>query len=194
MPLQLAQTDAILCSANQTHLAIKQAVALTAFGGLYPSLANSSAYTSAAHAAISALSNTNFATASSDPPHFALHYPNPDAKSWITTAHLFPDALLGLNTFGSSTYEMQSSFYPTVRDGASVPAQSPSSLPDPANPWARTDIMLWAAAAVTDNRTGDTFIDDIHVYLVGDGSGTVPYCNRFYTVGKKAGDGVGVEG
>ena len=185
MPSQLSQTDAVPCSANQTHIAIKQAIALKAFGNLFSSLSNSSTYTSAAESAALALTDATFATANQDPAHFALHYPNPDAKTWITTAHLFPDGLLGLDTFNASTYQMQSSFYPTVRDVAGVPVQSP--LPDPANPWARTDLMLWAAAIATDKTTRDMFIDDIHAYLVGEGSGTVPFCARFYTGGKNAG-------
>ncbi len=185
MPSQLAQTDAIPCTANQAHLAIKQAIALNAFGTLYTTSSKPSSYTSAGHVAASALSNPSFATIASTPSHFTLHYPNPDSKPWITACHLFPDILLNLNAFPTSTYASQSAFYPTVRDVAGVPVQSP--VPDPANPWARTDIMLWAAATATNNKTRDMFTNDVHAYLVGNGSRTVPFGDRFYTGGAKAG-------
>ena len=104
MPSQLAQTDVIPCTANQTHLAIKQAISLNAARTLYPSLFNLSSYILTAHTAASVLSNPIYATFASTPAYFALHYHKPDPKTQITASHLFPNVLLNLNSFSASTY------------------------------------------------------------------------------------------
>lgn len=90
--------------------------------------------------------------------------------TWTTTFNLYPDYLMGLNTFSSSAYDMQSVWYPQVRATAGVALDS---LLD----WAKTDWQLYAGA-MGNAMTLSMFVDDIHTYL-SNGLNDAPFSDRY---------------
>lgn len=57
--------------------------------------------------------------------HFTLNYPGTDAgESYILTYNLYPDKLLGLDTFPANASAMQAAFYPSVHAEAGTPLTS----------------------------------------------------------------------
>lgn len=167
---QLLTTDAAGRVCNSTELAIKGAVALVAFGNL----SKMSNYTDIGMSNAMTISSSLGATANT--PHLLLTYNN--QQNWTLGYNLFADKILGLNVFPQSVYDVQSAWYPTVRETIGVPLQSGIS-------WGKTDWNSWCAA-FSSPTTRDMFITDIHAY-VSNGLNTAPLSDRFYVVGNKAG-------
>ncbi|KAL8779313.1 MAG: hypothetical protein Q9213_006993, partial [Squamulea squamosa] len=118
---QLSTDDGAGPLANQTNLAVKAAVGLTAFGALY----NLQNYTDIGKSYANELYNHSLAT-DEGKTHFLLQYPESlnNGSAYSTVFNLYPDSLLGLNTFPQEAFEMQASFYPTVRAETGVPLDS----------------------------------------------------------------------
>ncbi|KUI69338.1 hypothetical protein VM1G_05065 [Cytospora mali] len=104
---QLSTVDAITSSANQTGLAMSAAVGLKALGALL-SMSNYTCYGGGFADAIYTDTGIGLDSAS-DPTHLTYNYGYPD--SWVTAFHLFPDALLGLNTFPPNASELEAAWY-----------------------------------------------------------------------------------
>ena len=121
MASQLSTDDGAGALPNQTNLAIKVAVGLTAFGALF----GADNYTDIGRGYANQLYNNSLAT-DAEKTHFQLQYPESlnNGSTYSTTFNLYPDSLLGLNTFPQAAFDMQSSFYPTVRADAGVPLDS----------------------------------------------------------------------
>lgn len=106
---------------NATNLAIKAAVGLTAFGATFD-LQN---YTNVGLSNANQLYNQSLGT---DPEktHFQRQYPQLlNANfTYSTVFNLYPDSLLGLNTFPQAAFDMQASFYPTQQAVNGVPLDS----------------------------------------------------------------------
>ncbi|KAI9742389.1 MAG: hypothetical protein M1818_003922 [Claussenomyces sp. TS43310] len=161
---QLSTVDPAGPQANQTNLAIKAAVALNAFG-VMTGLVN---YSSIGIEFARRIYNDGLGTDAAKT-HFLSQYGH--ESSWTTPFNLFPDRWLKLNTFDSSAYEMQSSFYKTVRATAGVPLDS-------ALHFTSTQWDLWAGAT-SSNVTMGAFVHDIWAYVT-NGLNADPFGDRFF--------------
>ncbi|KAI4128459.1 MAG: hypothetical protein LQ338_002732 [Usnochroma carphineum] len=168
MASQLSTDDGAGPLPNQTNLAIKAAVGLTAFGALF----NEQNYTSIGLGYADQLYNNSLAT-DAGKTHFQLQYPEAlnNGTTYSTTFNLYPDSLLGLNTFPQAAYDMQSAFYPTVRADVGVPL-------DTRTDFGKTDWQLFAAA-VASLSTRDLFVNDIHAFIA-NGVNTAPFSDRYF--------------
>ncbi|KAI4188953.1 MAG: hypothetical protein L6R41_001797 [Letrouitia leprolyta] len=173
---QLSTDDGAGPLPNQTNLAIKAAVGLTAFGALYPDAEN---YTAIGKQFANELYNNSLAT-DAGKTHFLLQYPeelNNGTDTYSTTFNLYPDYLLGLNTFPAEAFDMQSAYYPTVRAEAGVPLDSRV-------PWSKTDWSLFAGTPSSPS-TQNLLINDIHAFI-SNTLNTAPLSDRFFV---RAGEG-----
>ncbi|MCJ1462340.1 hypothetical protein MMC07_000940 [Pseudocyphellaria aurata] len=163
MPSQLSTDDGAGPLANQTNLAIKAAVGLTAFGRMY----SQSRYTDIGRQYSDALYAQGLGT-DDGKTHFLLQYGRSD--SYTTTFNLYPDTLLHLDTFPPAASAMQAAFYHTRRAEAGVPLDSRV-------PWGKTDWMLFAGAS-SPGKTRDLFINDVHAFI-SNGLNSVPFGDRY---------------
>lgn len=168
---QLSTDDAAGPATNQTNLAIKASVGLTAFG----SLTNQQNCTSIGQSFANTINNDGLGTDQAKT-HFTLQYG--DDTSWTTTFNLFPDYLMKLNTFDTAAFSMQSSWYPQVRSDSAVALDSNLG-------WVKTDWMLWAGATNSPS-TMSMFVNDLHSYLA-NGLNDVPFSDRYYVTGEVSG-------
>ncbi|KAL8730104.1 MAG: hypothetical protein Q9166_004303 [cf. Caloplaca sp. 2 TL-2023] len=168
---QLSTDDGAGPLANQTNLAIKAAVGLTAFGTTF-GLQN---YSDIGRGYANELYNNSLATDAAKT-HFLLQYPESLNKgpTYSTVFNLYPDSLLNLNTFPQAAFDMQAAFYPTVRAEAGVPLDSRV-------PWSKTDWQLFAASSSPgpSDSTRDLFINDIHAFI-SNGINTAPFSDRYF--------------
>ncbi|KAJ5375831.1 hypothetical protein N7517_007837 [Penicillium concentricum] len=149
---QLSSNDVAGPLANETNLAIKAAVGLKAFGetsgdGFYSRIGEQ-------HANI--FFQQGLGTGR-DQTHFVLDYPNwPD--TWKTPYNLFPEVLLGLETFYDAAYRMGDSF---------------SHLFD----WAKSDWNTFLAGTF-EAGTRDEFVDDLWSFMT-NGKHNWPFSDRY---------------
>lgn len=114
--LQAATTDVAGPLANQTELAIKACIALAAYGEMFNSSIHMTTGREYASQLYSSVGTNKQKT------HFMLtHGPGSSSNSWTLGYNLFADALLNLSVFGAETFQMQSDWYPEVRQSAGVP-------------------------------------------------------------------------
>lgn len=174
MPSQLSTDDGAGPLANQTNLAIKAAVGLTAFGQMY----SQPRYTEIGRQYSDALYAHGLGT-DAGRRHFLLQYGRSD--SYTTTFNLYPDNLLNLGTFPPAAFGMQAAFYPTARAEAGVPL-------DNRVPWGKTDWMLFAGASSPgrDDATRELFINDVHAFI-SNGLNSAPFSDRYTVSGSQAG-------
>lgn len=174
IPSQLSTDGGAGPLANQTNLAIKAAVGLTAFGRMY-SLPR---YTEIGLQYSDALYAHGLGT---DAGHtrFLLQYGRSD--SYTTAFNLYPDTLLKLGTFPPAAFDMQAAFYPTARADAGVPLDNRVN-------WGKTDWMLFAGASSPgpNDATRKLFIDDVHAFI-SNGLNSAPFGDRYTVTGSKAG-------
>ncbi|KAL8951783.1 MAG: hypothetical protein Q9222_002274, partial [Ikaeria aurantiellina] len=119
---QLSTDDGQGALPNQTNLAIKAAVGLTAFGALF----NADNYTDVGLGFANQLYNESLAT-DKGKTHFLFQYPeslNSDDGEYSITFNLYPDKLLGLDTFPQAAFDMEASWYPRVQREVGVPLDS----------------------------------------------------------------------
>lgn len=103
---QLSTVDAITASADQTGLATSAAVGLKALGALL-GLSNYTSY--GASFAETIYTDGVGLDSTSAPTHLTYNYG--DDGSWLTAFHIFPDALLGLDTFPAAAAELEAAWY-----------------------------------------------------------------------------------
>lgn len=175
MPSQLSTDDGAGPLANQTNLAIKAAVGLTAFGQMY----SQPRYTTIGLQYADTLYAQGLGT-DAGKTRFLLQYGLND--SYTTAFNLYPDPLLKLGTFPPTAFAMQAAFYPTARAEAGVPLDNRVK-------WGKTDWMLFARASSPgpDDGTRELFINDIHEFI-SNGLSTAPFGDRYTVTGSNAGD------
>lgn len=171
---QLSTDDGAGEATNQTGLAVKAAIALNAYGVM----TNQPRYSDVGRHFAAALYNE---TGGTDSKRTRFTMVQGDDNSWSLQFNLYLDVLLGLNTFPTDAYKMQTDFYPTVRKEAGVPLDSRDS-------WTKTDWMVFAAATamapgVRNEGVRDMFIYDIHAYMT-NGLNNVPFSDKFWTESK----------
>ncbi|KAI9711265.1 MAG: hypothetical protein M1820_002252 [Bogoriella megaspora] len=174
---QLSTTDGLGAFTNMTSLAIKSAVALSAYG----KLSGVQNYTDTGKAFAKTVQTIGLGSQQSSTtnrPYLTLTYGN---ESWYLQFNLLPDKLFGLDTFPDSVFEDQTEFYPTVRAAEGVP------IDDGAN-WGKTDWDSWVAAYATSTTTRDLFVNDIHAYI-SNGLNNMPFSDKYNLAGADAGKG-----
>lgn len=161
---QLSSNDAAGPLANETNLAIKAAVGLKAFG----EMSGDGFYSRVGEEHANIFFQQGLGT-DKDQTHFVLEYPDwPD--TWKTPYNLFPDALLGLETFSNAAYQMGSRFFTSVRGEYGVPL-------DNRQDWAKSDWNMWLAGTF-ETSTRDEFVDDLWSFMT-NGKHTWPFSDRY---------------
>ncbi|ROW08289.1 hypothetical protein VMCG_03191 [Cytospora schulzeri] len=182
---QLSTVDAITSSANQTGLAMSAAVGLKALGALFD-LSN---YTSYGESFADTIYNKTGLglDSSSDPTHLTYNYGYTD--SWLTAFHLFPDALLGLDTFAPSVAELEAAWY-SKQYSALADVSGGVLYAEPGN-GDDVDFMIseWAmwAGATSDKYAssygiGEKAVDAMHGFIT-NGINSVPMPTKFIVEG-----------
>lgn len=175
---QLSSNDAAGPLPNETNLAIKAAVGLKAFGKL-SGLTN---YSDVGDEHAKILYADGLAT-DSNKTHFVLEYPDMPS-TWKTPYNLYPDVLLGLETFPLSAYAMGDTFFRTVRGEYGVAL-------DNRQDWAKSDWNMWLAGTFG-TTTRDEFVDDLWVFMT-NGLNTWPFSDRYISTSDQGNTpGVGV--
>ncbi|KAL9068369.1 MAG: hypothetical protein Q9157_006532 [Trypethelium eluteriae] len=162
---QYSSDDGLGPLANQTTLAIKAAVGLNAIGAMF----NSNNYTQAGGQLANLLYNQTMGT-DAERTHFTRIYPNM-TNSWTMAYNMYPDKVLRLNTFPQAAYDMESSYYPTVRATAGVPL-------DDTTDWTKSDWMMWSGA-IASQDTRNMMVNDLHQYITTT-IDSVPFSDRFF--------------
>ncbi|KAJ5924286.1 hypothetical protein N7466_008473 [Penicillium verhagenii] len=160
---QLSLNDALGALANQTNLAVKAAVALTAYG----KLASDTTYETTGRDWADKIWTDRLGT-DADGTRFLIQY---DIDPWFLIFNHYPDKLFGLDVFPEDAYNATSDFYPTVRETAGVPL-------DGSIGWGQTNWQGFGAATVS-GEARDIFINDIWAYI-SNGLNTAPFCDRYW--------------
>ncbi|KAJ5172027.1 hypothetical protein N7492_004620 [Penicillium capsulatum] len=161
---QLSSNDAAGPLPNETNLAIKAAVGIKAYG----ELSGEKRYSDIGDDRTDIFFNQGLGT-DKNQTHFVLEYPD-WPETWKTPYNLYPDVLLGLDTFPTAAYEMNSDFFSPVRAEYGVPL-------DNRQDWAKSDWNMWLAATL-DIGTRDEFIDDLWAYMT-NGKHNWPFSDRY---------------
>ena len=177
-PSQLSTVDAIPATANQTGLAICAAVGLKAIGATL-GLGN---YTSAGESFASQIYPTLGTNSPSSPTHFTYNYGLD--SSWGHAFHLFPDQLLGLDTFPSVAVSMQADWY------------AAQYLPNGDVPYAYqvnftiSEWVTWSGAVSSKIKASDNIqtkaINMVHQFIT-NGLNNVPFPTKFNVQGSSIG-------
>ncbi|KAJ5739058.1 hypothetical protein N7533_011842 [Penicillium manginii] len=161
---QLSSNDAAGPLANETNLAIKAAVGIKAFG----ELSGIDRYSRIGEEHANIFFEGGLGT-DEEKKHFTLQYPD-QPESWKTPYNLFPDVLLGLNTFSADALRANSKFYASVRGEYGVPL-------DNRQDWAKSDWNMWLAATFEKN-TRDELVDDLWAFMT-NGKHNWPFSDRY---------------
>jgi hypothetical protein len=165
--LQYSTNDVLGELANQTNLAIKSAIGLSAFGALY----GAANYTAAGVAMAQAISTVGLGeTMVGQVNAYNLKY---GSSTWFMAFNLVADTWLGLSTFPASANANQSALYGGAgHQTAGVPL-------DGAVPFGKTDWQMWSAS-VSSNATRALMVADLHAYIA-NGLNTAPFSDRYFT-------------
>jgi hypothetical protein len=166
---QLSSNDAAGPLANETNLAIKAAVGLKAFG----EMSGDKYYSRMGDDHANLLFQQGLGTGQ-DQTHFVLQYPG-WPKTWKTPYNLFPDVLLGLETFPDAAYRMGSDFFTSVRGEYGVPL-------DNRQDWAKSDWNMWLAGTF-EKSTRDEFVEDLWAFMA-NGKHNWPFSDRYVASSK----------
>lgn len=161
---QLSSNDAAGPLPNETNLAIKAAVGIKAFGAL----SGLDEYLDIGDEHADLFFNQGLGT-DEGRTHFVLEYPDLQ-DTWKIPYNLFPDILLGLETFPISAYKMSSDFFSNVRGEYGVPL-------DNRQDWAKSDWNMWLAATF-DSAARDEFVNDLWAFMT-NGKHTWPFSDRY---------------
>ncbi|KAF2633090.1 glutaminase GtaA [Macroventuria anomochaeta] len=151
---QLSTDDFAGHLANQTNLALKGIIAIEAMSqlsSLINKASNAQNYTKIAHDYITKWQTLGLNTAD-DPPHAVLNYGN--TSTWGLLYNLYNDKLLNTNLVPQSVYNIQSGFYPTVKENYGVPLDTRNRY------YTKSDWELFCAA-IASEKTRDMFINDL---------------------------------
>ncbi|KAH6642116.1 hypothetical protein C7974DRAFT_95565 [Boeremia exigua] len=170
---QLSTDDFAGHLANQTNLALKGIIAIEAMShisSLIGQPADSQTFSTVAHDYIAKWQTLGINTDTS-PPHTILNYGN--ASTWGLLYNLFNDRLVGTNLVPQSVYDMQSAFYPTVKENFGVPLDTRNRY------YAKSDWEMFCAA-VASEETRDMFIKD-SARWVGETESSRPFSDLYQT-------------
>ncbi|KAJ4990839.1 glutaminase [Stagonosporopsis vannaccii] len=148
---QLSTDDFAGHLANQTNLALKGIIGIEAMSQLallIGETADAETYTTIAHDYISRW-QTLARDPTASPSHTMLNYAN--ASSWGLLYNLFADRLLSTHLVPQEVYDMQSAFYPTVRESYGVPLDTRHEY------LTKADWEMFSAAVAAD-KTRDMFV------------------------------------
>jgi len=154
---QISTDDFAGALANQTNLALKGIIGISAMAkiaNLTGNTADATNYTNIAQDYITQWQSLGIAH-DANPPHTTLAYGQNNTHGLLY--NLYADRELGLNLVPQSVYDMQSNFYPTVNEKYGVPL-------DTRHDYVKNDWQLWAAA-ITASNTTDLLIGDIATYI-----------------------------
>jgi hypothetical protein len=170
---QLSTDDFAGHLVNQTNLALKGIIGLEAMSQMsriVNETADAQNYTSIAHDYITKWQNMGI-NGAVDPKHSTLNYNNASTHGLLY--NLYNDKLLGLNLVPQQVYDIQSQFYPTIKEKYGVPL-------DTRNPhWTKSDWQIFCAA-VASTETKAMFIDSIAAW-VNETSSKNPMSDLFNT-------------
>jgi hypothetical protein len=148
---QLSTDDFAGHLVNQTNLALKGIIGLEAMSQMSKIInetGDAQNYTKIAHDYITKWQDLGINKAD-NPKHTVLNYNNVDTHGLLY--NLYNDKLLGLNLVPQEVYDMQSTFYPTVKENYGVPL-------DTRNKYTKSDWEIFCAAVASDS-TKKMFID-----------------------------------
>ena len=170
--LQRDTVDSIPASANQTNLAIASAIGLNA----YAALTNQQTFSTTAKLFAATLVNGSLHALNKDKTHFTYSYG--DDSSWGTLFNLFPDQLLGLDTFSPAIRAMQCSWYASKATATGFPY---------ASMWSESNGLweMWVAATCSE-ALQTRIVNDEYAFLT-NGKSDVPFADRFQISGPDAG-------
>ncbi|SMR41291.1 unnamed protein product [Zymoseptoria tritici ST99CH_1E4] len=143
--------------ANQTNLALKGIIGLEA-ASLIASMTghpnDAQRYTSTAHDWIQQWASLALNT-QANPPHTTLDYGAPESFSLLY--NLYADRLLSTNLVPQYIYDIQSNFYPSVRQTYGVPLDTRSTR-------SKNDWEMFCAAIASD-QTKQMFVSDLAKFI-----------------------------
>jgi hypothetical protein len=151
---QLSTDDFAGKLANQTNLALKGIIGLEAMSQMsriIDETADADNYTAIAHDYITRWVDLGINKAA-NPPHAILTY-NDDTTHGLLY-NLYNDRLLGLNLVPQEIYDMQSAFYPTIKETYGVPLDTRHEY------YTKSDWEI-LCAAIASKETRDMFIGDL---------------------------------
>lgn len=151
---QLSTDDFAGHLVNQTNLALKGIIGIEAMSQLSKLIGqddDAQNYTTFAHDYITQWQTLGINTAD-DPPHATLNYGN--TTTWGLLYNLYNDKLLNTNLVPQEVYDMQSAFYPTVKENFGVPLDTRNRY------YTKSDWELFCAA-IASEETRDLFISDL---------------------------------
>ncbi|KAJ5175815.1 uncharacterized protein N7482_001692 [Penicillium canariense] len=161
---QLSSNDAAGPLPNETNLAIKAAVGIKAFG----ELSGKKHYSLIGDKHADLFFSQGLGT-DEDQTHFVLEYPDMPT-TWKIPYNLYPDVLLGLETFPNEAYTMGSEFFSTVRGEYGVAL-------DHRQDWAKSDWNMWLAGTF-ETSTRNEFVDDLWAFMT-NGKHNWPFSDRY---------------
>lgn len=157
---------------NQTNLALKGIIgieAMSQMSKLIGETRDAENYTSIAHNYIMRWEELGINKAA-NPPHSILTYNNISTHGLLY--NLYNDRLLNLKFVSQEVYDIQSSFYPTVKEMYGVPLDSRNS-------YTKSDWEIFCAA-VASVETRDMFISDL-AKRVNDTPTSKPFTDLYET-------------
>jgi hypothetical protein len=170
---QLSTDDFAGHLVNQTNLALKGIIGLEAMSQMSKILGetdDAANYTKIAHDYISQWQNLGVNKAD-DPKHATLNYNNASTHGLLY--NLYGDKLLGLNLVPQEVYDMQSAFYPSVKEKYGVPLDIRNRY------YTKADWEIFCAA-VASPSTQAMFIDDVAKW-VNETSSRRPFSDLYQT-------------
>ncbi|KAF2997083.1 hypothetical protein E8E13_002957 [Curvularia kusanoi] len=151
---QLSTDDFAGHLVNQTNLALKGIIGIEAMSQLSALVGETSDahnYTTIAHDYISKWQTLGI-TSNASTPHAMLNYGN--SSTWGLLYNLYNDRLLNTDLVPQEVYDMQSQFYPTVKEKYGVPLDTRNRY------YTKSDWELFCAA-IASEETRDMFISDL---------------------------------
>ncbi|KAI4704821.1 hypothetical protein J4E89_009698 [Alternaria sp. Ai002NY15] len=170
---QLSTDDFAGALANQTNLALKGIIGLEAMSQMARIIgetADADNYTAIAHDYITRWVDLGINKAD-NPPHSILNYGNETTHGLLY--NLYNDRLLGLNLVPQEIYDIQSAFYPTIKEKYGVPL-------DTRNPYYTKSDWEVFCAAVASKETRDMFIGDLAKW-VNETPNSHPFTDLYQT-------------
>ncbi|KAI4932984.1 hypothetical protein J4E85_003387 [Alternaria conjuncta] len=170
---QLSTDDFAGALANQTNLALKGIIGLEAMSQMARIIgetADADNYTAIAHDYITRWIDLGINKAD-NPPHSILNYGNETTHGLLY--NLYNDRLLGLNLVPQEIYDIQSAFYPTIKEKYGVPLDTRNRY------YTKSDWEIFCAA-VASKETRDMFIGDLAKW-VNETPNSHPFTDLYQT-------------
>lgn len=151
---QLSTDDFAGHLVNQTNLALKGIIGIEAMAQMSKIInetADAQNYTTIAHDYITKWQNLGV-NSGDNPKHSSLNYNNASTHGLLY--NLYNDKLLGLDLVPQEVYDIQSTFYPTVKEQYGVPLDTRNAH------WTKSDWEIFCAA-IASTETQTMFIDAV---------------------------------